>query len=158
MWSIDKRSVRDLIQNVLMSQLALPQFQRESVWGKADWTPFLVTVLRGRPTGTLLLLETNEDVENFAPRAIDGAPTVDRKKLKWLLLDGQQRMTTLFRALEIGFKVGTSQQEAVLDVKSVLKRGSLSDEDLSFVKAGDVADHIALAATGKVALKTLLNP
>src|SRR5690606_20203461 len=105
MWDVGERTITDLVQMIEESRLALPQFERPSVWGKANWIPFLHTVLLGRPTGTLLLLEATED-QLLNPRKLDTAPDIDPTTVNWLLLDGQQRMTTLYRSIRTNF--GTS--------------------------------------------------
>jgi hypothetical protein len=158
MWNTNTLSIGELLGMIRDSKLALPQFQRLSVWGKTDWVPFLTTVLLDRPTGTLLLLEVGANNQDFAPRSIDGAPPPAPASLKWLLLDGQQRSTTLFHAFEVGFEAkNKGRKEFVLDVKSALERGSLADGDLDFVSSGTVLPPAEMAQKGLIALKTLLD-
>ena len=158
MWQTGTITVGDLIESIKNSTLGLPQFQRLAVWGRKDWVPFLTTLLRGRPTGTLLLLEAGVDDKEFAPRPIEGGPALGAKPLKWLLLDGQQRTTTIFRAFQDGFgDPGRPKKEFVLDVKAALSRGELLETDLELVNSGRVPGNAALAAQGKVAVKALLD-
>jgi hypothetical protein len=157
MWDIKTETVGDIINYVDQSTIGLPQFQRLSVWGKKDWVPFLKTLLLNRPTGTLLLLEAGLDSSEFAPRHIDGGPPLGATNLKWLLLDGQQRSTTVYRAFQIGFDNAGPTKEFVLDVKSALARGELLEEDLELVNAAKVGVPSAMAGKGKIALRTLIN-
>jgi len=158
MWDTGKISISDLMDRISTSKIALPQFQRLSVWTKADWMPFLVSVLLDRPTGTLLLLEAGSPKDTYAPRVIKGAPplTKNMSELKWLLLDGQQRITTLFKAFVIGDtqKNGKSK-EFVLNVKGVLENKALEEKHLELTSS--VKGYADLAKEGKIALKTLLN-
>jgi hypothetical protein len=156
MWGIDEKSVTHLIEMIDKSELGLPQFQRPSVWGKSNWVPFLMTVILGRPTGTLLLLETGDD-ERLAPRQLDSAPALISDDLKFLLLDGQQRTTTLYRATRTSFGKGNQLKKAVIDVQTALERGTLEEDDITLVSAARVPDATTMAKQGKVAFSTLVN-
>jgi hypothetical protein len=158
MWDTGTISIAEMIQHVNSSTIGLPQFQRLSVWGKTDWLPFLKTVLLDRPAGTLLLLEARDDTSEFAPRQIEGGPVLGVKSLKWLLLDGQQRTTTIYKVFVTGIKASKSlQKEFVLDVKGALDRGELLEGDLDLVNASKITNVTKLAESGKVALKTLMD-
>ena len=76
-WNTDELTVRELIEAVKEGELGLPQFQRPSVWTRANWVSFLRSILRYRPTGSLLLLECSKENQKFAPRSIDTAPNLD---------------------------------------------------------------------------------
>lgn len=154
MWEIGEKTIDELIQMVDESRLALPQFQRPSVWGKANWVPFLHTILLGRPTGTLLLLEA-ADVESLNPRQLDTAPDFDPAKNEWLLLDGQQRMTTLYRAIRSGFGANGNRQ-IVINVSDALRRGELLEDDLQLV-GRQLPGYAELARQGKVDFPTLFD-
>lgn len=158
MWGTDEVAIRTLMRDTNEAKLALPQFQRPSVWTKAHWTPFLVAVLRGRPTGTLLLLECGDGEEQFAPRSIDGAPDLKMTgSLKWLLLDGQQRVTTLYRAFHSDFMQGRGNKHHVfvIDVKAALERRELLEEDFKLRPKDQVSGVADLAAKGEVTLEYL---
>ena len=158
MWENGTFDIGDLIDEVNASTLGLPQFQRLSVWGQKDWKPFLTTVLLDRPAGTLLLLEAGEDSTEFAPRKIETGPPLGGTPLKWLLLDGQQRTTTVFKAFQHGFPQKTGpNKEFVLDVKAALTRGELLEEDLKLESSAKAGNVNALAKEGRVPLKILPN-
>jgi len=154
MWRVDKFSVQEIIGLVSRGQLALPQFQRDEVWGKGDWLPFLRTVLLQRPTGTLLLLEANDN-RALAPRALETAPAL-APQVKWLLLDGQQRTTTLFRATNTTFAKAPAKR-VVVHVKKAIQHGELLEEHLELRKQADVSDYVSLARAGEVDFMTLTD-
>lgn len=156
MWGIDEKSVTQLIEMIDKAELGLPQFQRPSVWGKSNWVPFLMTVILGRPTGTLLLLETGDD-ERLAPRNLESAPALVPGRLKFLLLDGQQRTTTLYRATRTSFGGGKQLKKAIIDIRAALGRGTLEEDDITLVSAARVADAATMAEQGSVAFSTLVN-
>jgi hypothetical protein len=75
----------------------LPRFQRFEAWTQRNITGLLDTVLRELPAGALLILEVGDE-EPFVSRPMAGAPaTGDR--IAEHLLDGQQRLTALWRSL-----------------------------------------------------------
>lgn len=158
MWQTGEISIDTLIRHVNESTIGLPQFQRLSVWGKSDWTPFVKTILLGRPTGSLLLLEAGRDSRNFSPRPIDGGPALGAQGLKYLLLDGQQRTTTIYKIFVTGFSGQTGpKKEFVLDVAAALERGELQESDLELVSTSRVGPPSKLAQKGRVSVRTLFD-
>ncbi len=75
----------------------LPRFQRMEAWGHAEVADLLQTVLDGLPAGAALVLEVGDEVP-FRSRPMIGAPA-DGDRISELLLDGQQRLTALWRSL-----------------------------------------------------------
>lgn len=72
-------------------QLFVPAFQREYVWKRNDAKDLIASLIREYPTGTLLTWETN------TPPELKGDKEYDEKQgAVKLILDGQQRMTTLY--------------------------------------------------------------
>lgn len=78
--------------------IQLPDFQRGYKWDEERVRQLLVTVLRGHPMGVVMLLETGNDQVRFKPRPVEGTKVAD-KEPSFLLLDGQQRLTSLTQAL-----------------------------------------------------------
>jgi len=85
----------------------LPDFQRSWVWDEDRIKSLIASVSRAFPVGALMSLDTGGPV-NFKPRPIEGAPS-DAAKVKpqSLLLDGQQRMTSLYQVTLRGEVVET---------------------------------------------------
>lgn len=79
--------------------LQLPDFQRGYKWDDERIRQLLVTILRGHPLGVVMMLETGNDQIRFKPRAIEGVTLPDGAEPNLLLLDGQQRLTSLTQAL-----------------------------------------------------------
>ena len=102
-------------------QITLPRFQRFVAWGHAEVSGLLTTVLRGLPSGAALILEVGDD-EKFPSRTMVDAP-VFGERVNEQLLDGQQRLTALWRSLHdkyenrtylIGFEEDPGRGEARL--------------------------------------------
>jgi len=77
--------------------LALPDFQRDFVWDPDATEELLESIFRDFPTGSLLFMRHRDD--GFQPRAFAGAPALSGRKPLRLVLDGQQRLTSLYQAL-----------------------------------------------------------
>lgn len=80
-------------------EIQLPDFQRGYKWEDERIRQLLVTVLRGHPLGAVMLLKTGNSQVRFKPRAIEGIDLAAGVEAKFLLLDGQQRLTSLTQAL-----------------------------------------------------------
>lgn len=78
-------------------QVRLPRFQRFEAWGPREVTDLLQTVVDGLPSGAALVLEVG-DSPPFKHRPLESAPA-GPERLTELLLDGQQRLTALWRSL-----------------------------------------------------------
>ena len=85
----------------------LPDFQRSWVWDEDRIKSLIASISRAFPVGALMTLDTGGAV-NFKPRPIEGAPT-EAKQVppQSLLLDGQQRMTSLYQVTLRGKVVAT---------------------------------------------------
>lgn len=79
-------------------QLRLPRFQRYEAWGAKEVRDLLQAMFRSLPAGALLVLAVG-DAEKFVSRPMQGAP-IPSEKVNEHLLDGQQRLTALWKSLQ----------------------------------------------------------
>lgn len=87
--------------------LQLPDFQRSWVWDEERIKSLIASISRAFPVGALMTLDTGGEV-NFKPRPVEGAPAEAKSALPYsLLLDGQQRMTSLYQVTLRGKVVET---------------------------------------------------
>lgn len=91
------RTIEDWFQLVRSGSLKLPRFQRHEAWDRSTVVGLLETVFRGLPAGAALVLNVGEP-EPFISRHLVTAPKVDGHVTEHLL-DGQQRLTALWRSL-----------------------------------------------------------
>lgn len=96
MFETNPKDLREILKDAHEGKLQLPDFQRSYVWADEDVKGLIGSIARGFPVGALLTLESGGPV-NFAPRLIEGA--TGGSLLQQLLLDGQQRITSLYGAL-----------------------------------------------------------
>lgn len=96
----------ELLKDCNSGALQLPDFQRSWVWDEDRIKSLIASVSRAFPVGALMTLETGG--VNFKPRPIEGAPVAAKAIApRYLLLDGQQRMTSLYQVSVRGEVVET---------------------------------------------------
>ncbi|MEH2392471.1 MAG: DUF262 domain-containing protein [Nostoc sp.] len=95
-----KISLKDLLDKIVSGEIQLPDFQRGWVWNDEHICSLLASIARAFPIGAIMLLEAGGDAK-FKARPIEGVDpakaTLD--KVKKLILDGQQRLTSLTQVL-----------------------------------------------------------
>lgn len=104
------KPVVEWMNEMAKGELALTDFQRSRVWPDAKATQFLKAVLLGRPTGTILLVESGTELGS---RPIQGNDA-DIRNVKSLILDGQQRLTSLWQGL-----MGTGKRQFYIKVEDL---------------------------------------
>lgn len=96
-----------LLEDCHRGELQLPDFQRSWVWDEDRIKSLIASVSRAFPVGALMTLDTGGEVD-FKPRPVEGAPAEARRLAPHsLLLDGQQRMTSLYQVTLRGQVVET---------------------------------------------------
>jgi len=106
-----KRSLEDVLKDVSNGKIQLPDFQRGWVWDDSHVRSLLVSIARSFPVGAVMLLETGGETR-FQIRPVEGVklpPTAAAAEL--LILDGQQRLTTLTQVLSIDGPVATRNEK-----------------------------------------------
>lgn len=101
------KDLRELLTNIEKGQLQLPDFQRSWKWDVDRIRSLLASLAKGFPVGVVMTLETGSDEVNFAVRPISGVNT-DNATPDFLLLDGQQRLTSLYQSLKSPEPVDTA--------------------------------------------------
>jgi len=92
-------SLQQLLSQARNGVLQLPDFQRGWVWDNDHIASLLASISLDYPIGAVMTLQTGNPDVNFKPRSIQGAKFDEDIKPDLLLLDGQQRMTSLYLAL-----------------------------------------------------------
>lgn len=91
------RTLNDWLVSIDMGKLRLPSFQRGVAWEPKRVQSMLNTIIHDLPLGVALVLNVG-DHEQFVSRALQTAPSPGEAVTEHLL-DGQQRLTALYRAL-----------------------------------------------------------
>lgn len=133
------RSLASWMRGIRDGSITLPAFQRSAVWDSTKVKRLIDSLLRDRPVGALLLIPANED--RFRSRPFRGSEvTTPVAAGGELVLDGQQRLTALWRAFhdepEPLFLRVRDWDEFPLTVEAV---GSMSDLGLGPDDDGEAA-------------------
>ena len=91
------RRLSDWMTRIRTRQTVLPRFQRFQAWSHSQVTQLFNTILQDLPCGALLVLDIGNE-EPFISRPVVGAPTKGERVTEHLL-DGQQRITAIWRGL-----------------------------------------------------------
>lgn len=89
-------SLTHLIEDIRHGNIALPDIQRPFVWSSAKVRDLFDSMYRGFPVGTLMFWETGAGVGTRQVGDIQGE---DGRVPKLLIVDGQQRLTSLFAVI-----------------------------------------------------------
>ena len=151
MFDSTKEDLKDILRDADDGKLQLPDFQRDYVWADEDVRSLIASIAKGFPVGALLTLETGSEV-SFKPRLIVGVP---EKKVEpsELLLDGQQRITSLYQSTFSGEPVRTRLRKKKVEVLRHyyldIKRSVSGNVDLYDAIVGVPEDRIVRTNFGK---------
>src|SRR5665647_3789433 len=83
--------ISTILDKIDENQLRVPAFQREYVWKRDDVKQLVDSLIKEYPTGTMLTWDTSNPPELKGPYKYS-----DSQGAIKILLDGQQRITTLY--------------------------------------------------------------
>lgn len=87
---MEMKKIGELLDEISRGHILLPEFQRGYVWNRVQVRGLMQSLYHEHPTGHLLIWRT------IRPPLVRGNKTPDRGGHSLLLLDGQQRLTTLY--------------------------------------------------------------
>ncbi|MEI6363864.1 MAG: DUF262 domain-containing protein, partial [Actinomycetes bacterium] len=130
----NKRKIISVVDEAHSGDVCLPNFQRDFVWNREEVADLLRSVLRGYFVGSLLMLNCDKQNPPFAPMALRGSkPPQNTLTPGQLVLDGQQRLTSLIYALyapELGLKNSKQPRRFFVDLELLL--GEPDDDEIVF--------------------------
>lgn len=94
--SHDKK-LNELLSWVGQGKAQLPEFQRSWVWDDTKICKLIESITSGYPMGAAMFLESGGESIRFKCRKFTGVNCPDFCTPEWLVLDGQQRLTTLYQ-------------------------------------------------------------
>lgn len=90
-------SLAELLGGIHKHAIALPNFQRPWVWEPEMVRDLIISVAYRYPVGSLLTMAVS--TKSFALRPFEGSGTTFKREPSLMILDGQQRLTSLYQAL-----------------------------------------------------------
>ena len=132
----DSKKYTDLIYEIQKGQIKIPKFQRDFVWSIDKTAKLLDSILKGYPIGTFILWETNErlnDIKNIGN--LELPPVPDGTKVQYVL-DGQQRITSLYAAF-LGATIQKEGEKKTTDYGGIYidLEGDINDNDQQIIIA-----------------------
>lgn len=106
--------ISQIIDKIDERQLFVPAFQREYVWKRQNAKDLISSLILDYPTGTMLTWETN------TPPELKGEHKYDpRQGAVKLILDGQQRITTLYMLMTGEIPPYYEEHEILVDIRNL---------------------------------------
>ncbi len=110
MSSFDSTKIRlaSLLNDIVVGKILLPDFQRGWVWNDEAIRSLLVSIARSFPVGAVMMLEAGGETR-FKVRPVEGIDPnqIALDQFEQLILDGQQRLTSLTQVLMLDKPVDT---------------------------------------------------
>lgn len=147
----DSKKYTDLISEIKKGQIKIPKFQRDFVWSIDKTAKLLDSILKGYPIGTFILWETNErlnDIKNIGNLVLPPVP--DDIKVQYVL-DGQQRITSLYAAF-LGASIQKEGEKKITNYGSIFVdlEGDIDNNDEQIIVSEEPESK-------NISLKDLLN-
>ncbi|KAB2964426.1 MAG: DUF262 domain-containing protein [Thermoanaerobaculia bacterium] len=120
-------ALKNLLAEIHNRTTALPNFQRDFVWDPGATQELIVSIANNYPAGSILRVRDTKRV--FVPREFEGAPVLDGARHTFLVLDGQQRLTSLYQAF-----FGVGEHRYFLKLRRLMD-GADIDEAIMHVRA-----------------------
>lgn len=133
----DKRKVVGLVEHAHAGRICLPNFQRDFVWRREEVADLVRSIIRGYFIGSLLLLRCDPANPPFAPIFLRGSdPFIKNPQPELLILDGQQRLSSLIYALtapDLSLKDSSKRRWYFLDLDLLIS--DTDNDDIIFDRA-----------------------
>lgn len=129
-FKLEKRKLTSLVADVHSGKIQLPQFQRDYKWKPKSVMKLLDSINKLHPAGSLLFLEVDVTKEPLiAYDKVKTAPdTASTAKPSYLILDGQQRLTSCHSAF-----TNTGERSYYIDLLSLQKNYHGKGDNLDLI-------------------------
>ena len=147
----DMLTIRGLIERVLQGTIRIPKFQRGFVWEPEDVAFLMDSIYRGYPFGTVLLWRTQEQLASERDLGPFKLPSPEKKWPIDYVLDGQQRLTSLFGVFQITLKPSATTDDFEIYFDLAAREGALEDQFVSRPIGSEIGKNL-------FPLRLLLDP
>ena len=142
----NSKAYDDLISDVENGFIKVPKFQRDFVWDLNATAKLLDSILKGYPIGTFILWETDQRINDIKNIGGFDLPEIPAGHKVQYVLDGQQRITSLFAAYR-GAQIKKTTEKKSTDYKDIVvnleENLEEKEKDIVTVK-GEAEDVIPL--------------
>lgn len=119
------RKIETWYNKIRHGEIKLPRFQRHEAWDRNRISSLLITIVQDLPLGITLILEV--DQEQFISRYLETAEPEKPERVHEHLLDGQQRLTAIWRALHNNYD--SEKYFVYLNEYDLVWKASQSDQE-----------------------------
>jgi hypothetical protein len=115
----NSKPLLDLLDRIHTGDMVLPDFQRDFVWEPSATQALIVSIANNYPAGSILRVRDRQRA--FSSRVFEGAPAPITEHT-FLVLDGQQRLTSLYQAF-----YGVGDHRYYLDIRALIDGADFED-------------------------------
>ncbi len=94
------KQLDELLKNIESGKVQLPDFQRSWVWDDMQIRKLIESITSGYPMGAVMFLANGGDNIRFKSHLFESIVLNSDVNAEWLVLDGQQRLTTLYQVFK----------------------------------------------------------
>jgi uncharacterized protein with ParB-like and HNH nuclease domain len=143
------RSFEQIIHRITDGTLKIPQFQRDFVWTRDKSAKLIDSILKGYPIGTFILWKTKEQLRAVKEIGGQKLPPVPAGDYAEQVLDGQQRLTSLYAACKGLTIKRDGRQDDFRDIYIDLDADTLDDTETPIVEIAPQGELASSEADGR---------
>ena len=125
-----------LLNDIKRGQIKIPQFQRNFVWTIQKSAALIDSVLKGYPVGTFIFWQTKERLRHVRDIGSEILPPSKEGETVSYVLDGQQRITSLYATLK-GLRVKRESGQIDDFAKIYIDLDASEDEPIAVTDISD---------------------
>ena len=128
------KKYQQLFTGIDIGQIKIPRFQRDFVWSKEQTARLIDSIIKGFPIGTFIFWKTGEELQRVKDIGNIALPDPPKGDVVLYVLDGQQRITSLY-AVQKGLLISKDGQ--TMDYKDIfidLSRDPDEDDEVVTVE------------------------
>jgi len=138
------RKYEHLFTDIDVGRIKIPKFQREFVWNKEQTASLIDSLIKGFPIGSFIFWKTKDELREVKDIGNIVLPDVPEGEFVYYVLDGQQRITSLY-AVRKGIRITKDGKEIdYRDISIDLDLDPDADEDVVFVDPPESDAHISV--------------
>lgn len=146
-----------LFTDIDTGRIKIPKFQREFVWSKEQTANLIDSLVKGFPIGTFIFWKTKDSLREVKNIGNITLPEVPKGEFVQYVLDGQQRITSLYAARKGVIITKDGKDLDFRDISIDLELDPDADEDIVFVEPKNGHTHISVYKLLNGSLMDLLD-
>lgn len=135
-----------LISDIEKGQIKVPQFQRDFVWDIRKSANLMDSIIKGYPIGTFILWKTKERLRSVRDIGNFKLPEPTKGDFVNFVLDGQQRLTSLFASLK-GLKIIRDNGKIDDYSNMFINLSSSEEEQIVFTESENLEENTFIKIT-----------